>query len=165
VSTVRALPQELTTAFPSDHAAFGPTYSSVLQNPSARLLVAEQDGHIVGYLLGYPHSTFRAGAEAWRVEELCVSPAHHRTSLGRALMGAFEEQARAHGAKLVCLITGKAVEFYRAIDTSSAPSIFAKRSSAAPYRSDPSAPCHPSRDETTRSRAVRSDHPRWVRRA
>jgi ribosomal protein S18 acetylase RimI-like enzyme len=112
---VRILAQTLTTAFPFDSAAFGDAFLQVLKNPLAILLVAEWDQQVLGYLLGYRHTTFWAGADVWWVEELCVESSHRRCGIGRALMVHFEELAHAKGARLVCLITGKAKEFYQAL--------------------------------------------------
>ena len=112
---VRDLAKNLTVAFPFDHEAFGPTYFSVLGNPMATLLVAELDERVVGYLLGYRHSTFWAGADTWWVEELFVDADSRGHGVGRLLMEHFESQARHAGARLVCLITRKAAKFYKAI--------------------------------------------------
>jgi GNAT superfamily N-acetyltransferase len=102
-------------AFPFDHVAFEPAYVSVLNNPMATLLIVGLDEHIVGYLLGYRHSTFWAGADVWWVEELFVDIDHRGRGAGQSLMNYFEERAQQAGARLVCLITRKAAEFYRAI--------------------------------------------------
>jgi hypothetical protein len=60
---IRLLAKELTTAFPFNHDAFRRSYSMVLENPYASLLVAEAEKRVIGYLLGYRHSTFWAGAD------------------------------------------------------------------------------------------------------
>ncbi len=87
----------------------------VLENPYATLLVAEAEKRVIGYLLGYRHSTFWAGADVWWVEELLVDGPQRRYGIGRALMSYFENDARNAGGRLVCLITRKATEFYRAM--------------------------------------------------
>jgi GNAT superfamily N-acetyltransferase len=83
---VRRLAEDLTVAFPFDHKAFEPSYASVLTNPMATLLVAELDEHTVGYLLGYCHSTFWAGADIWWVEELFVEVSYQRSGIGQRLI-------------------------------------------------------------------------------
>lgn len=112
---VERLASELTTTFPFEGAAFTPCYSRVLETPTAVLLVAEHEGEIIGYLLGYRHPTFWAGADVWWVEELLVHMAHRRSGVGRTLMTSFEENAKLAGARLVCLVTRRASGFYTAI--------------------------------------------------
>ena len=87
----------------------------MLENPTAILLVAACEGQIIGYLLGYRHSTFWAGADVWWIEELLVDANHRSHGIGRALMTHYEDQARVAGGRLVCLVTRRAAEFYRAI--------------------------------------------------
>src|SRR5262249_31286774 len=101
--------------FPFDHDAFEATYTTTLQNPMARLLIAELDGSIVGYLLGFRHGTFWAGKEVWWVEELLVDAAQRGRGIGRTLTNRFEAEAQSAGARLVCLVTRKSADFYRAI--------------------------------------------------
>lgn len=53
---IRLLAKELTTAFPFNHGAFRRSYSMVLENPYASLLVAAAEKRVIGYLLSYRHS-------------------------------------------------------------------------------------------------------------
>src|ERR1043165_7505128 len=109
------LAKQLAATFPFDERAFALSYPAVLQNPAATLLVAVEDSSVIGYLLGYTHVTFWAGADIWWVEELIVEKQSRNQGVGRALMHHFEERARAGGGRIVCLCTRRAADFYRAI--------------------------------------------------
>jgi GNAT superfamily N-acetyltransferase len=112
---VFSLARALAITFPVDRAGFDRGFGAVAASPGAHLLVAEIDGEVVGYLLGFVHPTFYAnGPVAW-VEELAVHEAVRRRRVGARLMAAFEDRARAGGARLVALATTRAGAFYTAI--------------------------------------------------
>jgi GNAT superfamily N-acetyltransferase len=62
-------------------------------------LVAEtEDGTVVGFALGaHTYSTFRARPSVW-LEDLFIEPSHRGTGLGKALLNAVVDMARAEGA-------------------------------------------------------------------
>jgi GNAT superfamily N-acetyltransferase len=112
---VFALADMLAISFPIDRAGFDRTFPDVLDVPGTQLLVAEVDGRVRGYLLGFVHPTFYAnGPVAW-VEELAVLPDDRRRGLGARLMHEFEDRARVDGARLVALATTRAAAFYQPI--------------------------------------------------
>jgi GNAT superfamily N-acetyltransferase len=112
---VFALARGLAITFPVDRAAFDRGFRDLAGGPGAHLLVAEVDGAVTGYLLGFVHPTFYAnGPVAW-VEELAVHESVRRRGVGARLMAAFEDRARAGGARLVALATTRAAAFYTAI--------------------------------------------------
>jgi GNAT superfamily N-acetyltransferase len=112
---VFALARALAITFPVDRTGFDRGFDAVAATPGAHLLVAEIDGEVVGYLLGFVHPTFYAnGPVAW-VEELAVDEAVRRRGVGARLMAAFEDRACAGGARLVALATTRAAAFYTAI--------------------------------------------------
>jgi GNAT superfamily N-acetyltransferase len=112
---VFALARSLAITFPVDRPGFDRGFDALAADPGAHLLVAEMDGEVVGYLLGFVHPTFYAnGPVAW-VEELAVHEAVRRRGVGARLMAAFEDRARADGARLVALATTRAGAFYAAI--------------------------------------------------
>ena len=79
------------------------------------MMVAEADGQLVGYILGFVHDTFYAnGPVAW-VEEIMVHSEHRRTGLGGRLMDSFESWCKSRGAILSALATRRASKFYEAI--------------------------------------------------
>ncbi len=73
---------------------------------SATVLVAEEDGEIVGVLRGRPG----------RLASLFVHGNHHRRGIGRALVARFEAECRARGDAVIHVsATVYAVPFYRAL--------------------------------------------------
>lgn len=112
-NAIMLLARQLTTAIPFDDLAFHPAFMAALRDSTATLLAAEYGDQIVGYLLGSRRATFWAGAEVWWVEECCVDAKYRHLGIGRALMLRFEELALRNGARLVCLVTGKAQQFYK----------------------------------------------------
>src|SRR6476620_4232006 len=105
---VRALATAFATSFSVEPAALQQAFSTLLADPHALLLVAAQDAQIVGYLLGFVHTTFYAnGLVAW-IEEIAVAETARRNGIGRLLMQHFEQWAVAREAKLVALATRRA---------------------------------------------------------
>jgi GNAT superfamily N-acetyltransferase len=112
---VFALARTLAITFPIDRAGFDRGFAAIAATPGTHLLVADLSGAVCGYLLGFVHPTFYAnGPVAW-VEELIVDEAARRQGVGERLMTAFEDEARAGGARLVALATTRAATFYTAI--------------------------------------------------
>jgi GNAT superfamily N-acetyltransferase len=112
---VFTLARALAITFPIDRPGFDRCFDAIAVTSGAHLLVAETDGEVVGYLLGFVHPTFYAnGPVAW-VEELAVHEAVRRRGVGARLMAAFEDRASAGGARLVALATTRAGAFYTAI--------------------------------------------------
>lgn len=110
-----ALATAFATSFVVEPDAFQQMFLAVLADPDARLVVAEQDGQVLGYLLGFVHATFYAnGLVAW-VEEITVSASHRRQGFGRRLMQDFERWATGRGARQVALATRRAAPFYQAL--------------------------------------------------
>lgn len=123
---VLALARDFATSFVVEPAAFRKSFSILLADPHACLLVAEQDRRAVGYLLGFEHTTFYAnGPVAW-VEEITVSSHQRRSGIGRLLMQGFEGWAAARGARLVALATRRAAPFYQALGYEESASYFRK---------------------------------------
>lgn len=112
---VLALASLMATSFTVDPVAFRTSYAAALDAPGVHLLVADEDGAVAGYVLGFTHPTFYAnGPVAW-VEEIAVAPHLRRRTVGARLMAAFEDRARARGARLVALATRRADGFYEAL--------------------------------------------------
>jgi len=112
---VLSLARLLATSFALDEGAFHRSYSALLAEAGARLLVAESGTQIVGYLLGFDHDTFFAnGRVAW-VEEIMVEESYRRQGIGESLMRELEAWARSRECRLVALATRRAAAFYHAI--------------------------------------------------
>lgn len=126
---VLVLATAFATSFRVDAGAFGASFAALLADPGTRLLVAtdDQDGRVIGYMLGFVHPTLYAnGPVAW-VEEITVEAPLRGRGVGRALMDAFEAWAVERGARLVALATRRAAAFYGALGYEDSAVYFRKR--------------------------------------
>lgn len=87
--------------------------------PGLRILVAEDDaGAPCGFATAYPVADLMDGRGAF-LSDLYVAPAARRTGVGRALVGAVADDARAGGARWLSWHVGAdgaaAQAFYRAV--------------------------------------------------
>ena len=110
-----------------EQAAFEWAFAELLTQPDAFLAVAEADGEVIGYILGFDHLTFFAnGRVAW-VEEITVAEAFRRQGVGRHLMAAFEAWAAGREAKMIALATRRAAGFYAALGYEESAAYFRKQ--------------------------------------
>ena len=120
------LAKEFATSFSPERAAFETALADIIATEAARLSVAELDGEVVAYCLGFDHYTFYAnGRVAW-VEEIAVQESVRRKGVGRALMENFEEWSRGRGSNLVALATRRAASFYTSIGYEESATFFRK---------------------------------------
>jgi len=121
------LARAFATSFAVEQPAFEQAFAELLTHPEAFLAVAEADGKVVGYVLGFDHLTFFAnGRVAW-VEEVMVSESFRRQGIGRILMEAFEAWAAEREAKMIALATRRAADFYEALGYEESATYFRKR--------------------------------------
>jgi GNAT superfamily N-acetyltransferase len=110
---------ELVCAFPTPTPCSAEAYSRSLQaklaDPHSCLLVAEDNGRLVGYLAGHRHYTFYAGGLTSWVDEVLVVEVFRGKGVGQDLMQAFEEWSKNAGCVLVSLATRGASAFYERI--------------------------------------------------
>jgi GNAT superfamily N-acetyltransferase len=84
-------------------------FDEMAKDPNNRLLVAEQDGEIVGTLqITFIRGLSRRGAKRAQIEAVRVASAHRGEGLGREIFLRAIELARAEGCSLVQLTTDKA---------------------------------------------------------
>jgi GNAT superfamily N-acetyltransferase len=131
------LARDLATSYQVERAAFAQSFASLLADATALVLVAETGGadaggdpagggEVVGYLLATSHPAFHAnGPVAW-VEEVMVAARARGTGVGRQLMAAGEDWARARGAAYVALATRRAAPFYQALGYNDSATYFKK---------------------------------------
>lgn len=112
---IAALAADLAQSFAFRRADFDHSYPALLAERKACVLVAEQDGDCVGYLLGFWHLTFFANGPVGWVGEVMVRREHRGHGIGRDLMRAFERWAAARGCMIVALATRRAAPFYLAL--------------------------------------------------
>jgi len=78
-------------------------FAQLLQNPFAKLWVAELDGAPVGYVAALvresPESPFFPARKWWNIDQLGVQATHRRAGIGRALVCQVAAQARAQGIR------------------------------------------------------------------
>lgn len=112
---LQALAEAFATSFNVQSDTVHKTLPALLERDDACVLVAEDEHHVIGYLLGFVHPTFYANGPVGWVEEVMVAPAHRRRGVGRDLMAGFERWVVSKGGKVVALATRRAAEFYQAI--------------------------------------------------
>ena len=110
-----ALVIEFATSSKPEKEPFVASFRNLLADESALLNVAEQNGWIVGYCLGFDHYTFYANGRVSWVEEIMVKADWRNKGIGRAMMSAFETWAIKRGSKLIGLATRRAAPFYKAL--------------------------------------------------
>ena len=79
------------------------------------VLLAERDGHAVGFAQLYPMYSSVQTSRIWVLNDLYVSPDHRRLGIARALLNRAIEHARDDGASRVQLETGRRNEAARAL--------------------------------------------------
>ena len=111
---VFALTKAFATTFDPRLEAFTTAFDYLRLQDDALLLVADDAGQLLGYLLGFEHyALFANGRVSW-VEEIMIREDYRRKGIGESLMKRFEEWAESRGSKLVALATRRASEFYAA---------------------------------------------------
>ena len=110
-----ALVKDFAMSFKADRGAFDLSFKEFLADEDAWLHVAEEDGEVIGYCLGFDHYAFYANGRVSWVEEIMVREDKRKEGVGRALMDAFEEWAKSRGSRLVGLATRRAAPFYEAL--------------------------------------------------
>ena len=120
------LAKEFATSFVPERTAFEIALADIISTDGANLSVAEVNGEVVGYCLGFDHYTFYAnGRVAW-VEEIAVKEPVRGRGVGKVLMENFEEWSSVRGSKLVALATRRAASFYRSIGYEESATFFRK---------------------------------------
>jgi diamine N-acetyltransferase len=86
---------------PSDQREIERWIEQLLQNPSARLWVADSGGALVGYVVVMvrekPENPFCPSRKWWELDQMGVVAARRRSGIGRALVRKVISEARAHG--------------------------------------------------------------------
>lgn len=110
---------ELVSAFASsfapERATFERSLRRLLSDEDCLLVVAQADGAVVGYLLGFVHDTFFANGPVCWIEELMVRDDVRRAGVGRSLVAQAEHWASSRGAQLVALASRRAEPFWTAV--------------------------------------------------
>jgi GNAT superfamily N-acetyltransferase len=126
VEGVAGLAAELALSFEFRRESFRASYSALLTEDGACLLLAMDGQDSVGYLLGFRHLTFYANGPVGWVEEIVVRRQDRGQGIGRMLMDAFEDWAAAQGCALIALATRRAAPFYHALGYEESATYFRK---------------------------------------
>jgi GNAT superfamily N-acetyltransferase len=133
-SALFALVRAFPTPTPPNSEQFSRALHAKLPDPSSCLLVADQEGRLVGYVSGYCHATFYAGGVTAWVDELLVLEPLRGTGIGRQLMDGFEQWANDRRSVLVSLATSGAAASTSIAATSQRPATTRNTSRLAPGR-------------------------------
>lgn len=94
---------------------FNSSFEQILQLPHMRLLVAEDQGVVIGYVLGSYYPCFYASSNVSWTAELFVNSDRRKEGFGRLLMDGAEGWAAENGCTLNTLATRRAGPFYQAL--------------------------------------------------
>jgi GNAT superfamily N-acetyltransferase len=126
VDAVWPLVSEFATTFRPVRESFEKAFAELITRDDTLVLVATDDGQIVGYLLASTHGTFFANAPVAWVEEVMVAESARRSGVATALMAHAELWARQQGAAYVSLATRRAANFYDALGYEESATFFRK---------------------------------------
>ncbi len=103
------------TSFKIEKEVFEISFLNLLNDLSTQILLAEVNGIVIGYCLGYDHYALYAnGRVAW-VEEIFVIDEYRRKGVASSLMNEMEKWFRSRNAKLITMATRRARDFYLSI--------------------------------------------------
>ncbi len=94
---------------------FNSSFQQIMQLPHMCLLVAEDAGIIIGYVLGSYYPCFYASSNVSWTAELFVESDRRKEGFGRLLMDGIESWARQNNCTLNTLATRRAGSFYHAL--------------------------------------------------
>ncbi len=90
------------------------------------VFVADTGDKIVGYALGFIHTTFFANGNVAWLEEIMVDKKFRRLGVGSKLVRAFEQKAIDNDCRLIALATRRAADFYSSIGYEESATYFRK---------------------------------------
>ncbi len=125
VNQLFELAGKLATSFVVEEK-FRAVFDSMLELEHICIYVMEQEDRIIGYLLGGCRPCFYASGNVGWVEEVFVDVEFRGQSMGRELMGYFEDWSQRKGCRLVSLATRRAAPFYLALGYEDSATYFKK---------------------------------------
>jgi GNAT superfamily N-acetyltransferase len=123
---VFTLTRDFATSFSPEFGAFMTSFDQLIVQSDALVLVADDTGEVLGYLLGFDHyALFANGRVSW-AEEIMVREDRRQQHVGADLMKSFEQWAESRGSKLVALATRRAAGFYSSLGYEESAAYFRK---------------------------------------
>jgi N-acetylglutamate synthase-like GNAT family acetyltransferase len=107
-----ALLLQFAVTYRPERSAFDQHFPLLLRANDAELLVGLLDGTVVAYALAFRLLTLYANGPIMELQELMVDPACRNRGIGRKLVEAVVERARASGCVEVTVPTRRAAEYY-----------------------------------------------------
>lgn len=106
------LVEQFATSYRPDRGAFDRHLPLLLASDHADCLVAEAGDDLLGYALAFRLLTLYANGIVVELQELMVAPEHRGRGIGRRLVQAILDRARAAGAIEVTVPTRRARAYY-----------------------------------------------------
>jgi GNAT superfamily N-acetyltransferase len=120
------LAKDFAVSFAPAAGQFAESFDHLIATKDALLLLADEAGQPLGYLLAFDHpALWASGRVAW-IEEITVRADRRRQGIGRQLMQEFENWARSRGSRVAALATRRAADFYAAMGYDASATYFRK---------------------------------------
>jgi GNAT superfamily N-acetyltransferase len=121
------LVEQFAMSYRPDRAAFDRHFPMLVEAEHADCLVAEVGGRIVGYAVAFRLVTLYANGIVVELQELMVAPEHRGLGIGRRLVEAVIDRARAASAVEVTVPTRRAGPYYLRLGFEETASYFKRR--------------------------------------
>lgn len=120
------LAKDFAVSFAPTADQFARSFEQLIATDAALLLVAEEAGQTVGYVLAFDHPTLWANGNVAWIEEIAVRADRRRQGIGRRMMRDCEQWARLRGARVAALATRRAADVYTALGYDASATYFRK---------------------------------------
>lgn len=109
------LAKDFAVSFAPAAGQFARSFDLLIAADDALLLVADEAGYTLGYLLAFDRPALWANGRVGWIEEITVRANRRRQGIGRKLVREFENWARSRGSRVAALATRGAADFYAAL--------------------------------------------------
>jgi GNAT superfamily N-acetyltransferase len=116
----------MATSFVPEYSLFEANFDKIIKQDNYKIIVAEKEGDLVGYIFGHDHLTFYSNGRISGIDELFVDELHRRNGIGKRLVVEFENWASDRGAKEMTVPTRRAADFYKALQYKESATLFIK---------------------------------------
>ena len=119
--------EEMATSYVPEYDVFKRSFDDVLKREDYKVIVAEENRDLIGYIFGHDHLAFFANGKISVIDELFVNGLFRRRGVGRRLVLEFEKWANDRGAKEITVPTRRAADFYRAVHFEESATLFIRK--------------------------------------